>query len=63
MLQPKVASIGGKPSAKTAQEESDSDSSDDEESGDEDDNKPSGKQMAKKVRCLAISRIGLRISI
>ncbi|KAB1206156.1 Nucleolin 2 [Morella rubra] len=45
---PKVASIGGKPSAKTAQEESNSDSSDDEESGDEDDNKPSGKQMAKK---------------
>lgn len=62
MLQLKVASIGGKPRAKTVQVESDSDSSDDEDSEAEDDNKPSGKQVVKMVRSLDLATIGLLIA-
>lgn len=46
-LQPKV--IGGKPSAKTPQDESDTDSSEDEDSDTEDDQKPTGKQTVKSI--------------
>lgn len=57
MLQPKVPSIGGKPSVKIAQGESDSDSSEDEESDSDDDKKPTGKQITKTVRSLEIAWI------
>jgi hypothetical protein len=55
VLQPKVPSIVGKPSVKTAQDESDS--SEDEESDSEDDKKPAGKLIAKVRSLVEIARI------